>query len=378
MKRFLRACGGVLAAVVILGCHEQKNAASSGAPVASVPPPSGAPAESASTPALQRSLAAAASAGTASGAGPATLADSGRALFDGSRVGAGDAVPVPASYTALAYADPAQDPAGGRSGRAAALAAPTTTRAAARTSTLRRGEPPVPQDPALLKAAAESSGASARGASATLLDFAADQLAQRYAAVYPILSRAGWGAAPRRERPIPMTPMHVTVHHTDGRQTMSEAETIREVRSIQSFHMGPERGWDDIGYHFLIDGQGRVVEGRPAETLGAHVLGANENNIGIAMMGDFEKIQPTHAQVESLTRLVSYLAVKYKRDPAATGFLEPHRHFNSTDCPGKNMMKIFEDLRRQVDGETDQILARMKSAHPGEFEPVAVVRPVSA
>ena len=42
------------------------------------------------------------------------------------------------------------------------------------------------------------------------------------------------------------------------------------------------------------------------------------------------------------------------------------------------MMKIFEDLRRQVDGETDQILARMKSAHPGEFEPVAVVRPVSA
>jgi uncharacterized protein with LGFP repeats len=174
-----------------------------------------------------------------------------------------------------------------------------------------------------------------------------------------------------------MRATRVTVHHTDGRQTMTEAETAAEVRSIQRFHMGRERGWDDVGYHFLIDGAGRVVEGRPADTLGAHVMSANENNIGVALMGDFEKTHPTRAQVESLTRLVSYLAVKYKEDPSQRGFLQPHRHYGNTDCPGRNMMTIFEELRADVDGEARRILANQNAA-PGRFQPVAVVGNVDA
>jgi hypothetical protein len=257
-------------------------------------------------------------------------------------------------------------------------ASSATSAHSAELASRRRGEePPLPDDPAQLKTAADAAGAAARGAGKVLLGFAADQIAQGYATIYPILSRAGWHAVPRRGEPVPMHPTRVTIHHTDGRQTMTEADTIAEVRSIQRFHMGPERGWDDIGYHFLIDGAGRVVEGRPAETLGAHVLSANEDNIGIAMMGDFEKVHPTAAQVESLTRLVSYLAVKYKQDPSARGFVQPHRHYGNTDCPGRNMMSIFEKLRADIDGEARQILAR-QNAEPGRFQPVAVVEPVRA
>jgi nucleoid-associated protein YgaU len=232
---------------------------------------------------------------------------------------------------------------------------------------LRTSSPP---PPALGGAASfpRDSAADARGAGSVLAAFRTFEH-KMYDAAAPILSRAGWHAAPRRGSAVAMTPTRVTVHHTDGNQTMSEAATMAEVRSIQQYHM-EGHGWDDIGYHFLIDGQGRVVEGRPAQTMGAHVLGANENNIGIAMMGNFEKIQPTAAQLESLARLIAFLSIKYGKNPSTPGFVEPHRHFNDTDCPGANIVALLAPLRAMASGERTELLSRMQSGPPGRFVPV--------
>jgi N-acetylmuramoyl-L-alanine amidase len=279
-------------------------------------------------------------------------------FFDGRALAAaGFAAPGGAVYAggagaprpALAYADP---------------------QAARRPTDLRTAEPPLPDDARF----PAGSAAAARGAGKVLAAFDGFQH-RMYDAAAPILSRAGWRAVRRKGTPVAMTPTHVTVHHTEGAQTMTEAATAQEVRNIQHYHMvGRAREgkdvWDDIGYHFLIDGAGRVVEGRPAETLGAHAGGANSKNIGIAMMGNFMRIKPTAAQVESLTRLVSFLAVKYKQDPSRTGFLEPHRHYNNTDCPGANMMAILAALRQRIDAQTLELEARLKTAPKGEFVPV--------
>ena len=198
-----------------------------------------------------------------------------------------------------------------------------------------------------------------------------------FAEAAPILSRSGWHAAKRKGSAVAMHPTHVTVHHTEGPQTMTEAQTAAVVRNIQHYHMAGRAAegkdtWDDIGYHFLIDGSGRVAEGRPAETLGAHAGGANQDNIGISVMGDFNRQKPTAAQIESLTRLVSFLAIKYGQNPARNGFLEPHRHYDKTDCPGKNMMAILDSLRRSVDARTLEIIARLSDADKNEFVPVTV------
>jgi hypothetical protein len=179
-----------------------------------------------------------------------------------------------------------------------------------------------------------------------------------------------------------MTPTHVTVHHTEGHQTMSGDATAAAVRAIQQYHMvgraaEGKKTFNDIGYHFLIDGAGRVVEGVPAERLGTHALGANDDNIGVALMGNFNRIHPTERQVESLTRLVAFLALKYRQDPARSGFLEPHKHYLDpkthdvhTDCPGKNMMAIMGRLHELVDSETRNLASRVNAAPKGEFVPV--------
>ena len=41
-----------------------------------------------------------------------------------------------------------------------------------------------------------------------------------------------------------------------------------KMAECKSWHL--DRGWSDIGYHYLIDRDGTVTEGRPIEKSGAH------------------------------------------------------------------------------------------------------------
>lgn len=46
-----------------------------------------------------------------------------------------------------------------------------------------------------------------------------------------------------------------------------------------------EKGWDGIGYHFVIPLDGSVEPGRPLEEIGSHVQGHNRDTIGICLIG---------------------------------------------------------------------------------------------
>lgn len=223
--------------------------------------------------------------------------------------------------------------------------------------------------------------AGARGGSQVLLAFEAFQK-RFYDTVVPEFSRMAWGARGAKSAGVRQNPTRVTVHHTDGKQTFDEKDTLAAVKNIQEFHMGPQREWDDIAYHFLIDGAGRIVEGRHPDIMGAHVKGANENNIGIALLGDYNKDKPTPAQIESLRRLVSYLALKYRTDPRQKGFLEPHKHYNDTDCPGKNVVAILQQLGKDIDNDTIQLAGKLGQSDgtltANAFTPLAVTQPASS
>jgi len=52
-------------------------------------------------------------------------------------------------------------------------------------------------------------------------------------------------------------------------------------------------GWDDIGYNFLVGGDGNVYEGRGWDNQGAHVKGQNRASYGGAFIGDFTNELPT-------------------------------------------------------------------------------------
>jgi hypothetical protein len=235
------------------------------------------------------------------------------------------------------------------------------------------GEPPY-NGAALPKVAlpdADPSG-SVKGGGPVLAAFDAFQR-QAYAAVIPVFSRSAWGArAPKSQAPK-MNPSHVTVHHTAGHRESELKRSQRGMQNIQAFHQG-ERGWDDIGYHFVLDGEGRIFEGRHADVLGAHAGGANTDNIGISLMGDYDKDVVSEGQKTSLKRLISFLALRYRSDPSVAGFIQPHKHYSNTGCPGRNLLAFLDELRRGVVGETKTLLSGGKpNGASGSFVPLAVI-----
>ncbi len=95
-----------------------------------------------------------------------------------------------------------------------------------------------------------------------------------------------------------------------------------------------QRGFDCIGYHFVVRLDGTVEPGRPLEKVGAHCKGHNADSIGICYIGGLAKDAKTPkdtrtpAQREALRGLVAWLRRTF---PAAT--LHGHREFAAKACP---------------------------------------------
>jgi len=120
-----------------------------------------------------------------------------------------------------------------------------------------------------------------------------------------------------------------------------------------------QRGWDELGYHFVIDNgsggpNGRVEVGSRWESQkwGAHCKTAdNEYNnygIGICLVGDFTRASPTEAQLASLRKLVEYLVRAHNISPEdIVGHCDAPGV--TTECPGARLHShIYQRLRPEV------------------------------
>lgn len=95
-----------------------------------------------------------------------------------------------------------------------------------------------------------------------------------------------------------------------------------------------------IGYHFVVDIDGRIWTGRHLDEIGAHVAGQNANSIGICMVGGAERVgRYTQAQWDALAPLVRDL-VQFCQGPIVLG----HRDL-SPDTNGDGVVQEREWLK---------------------------------
>jgi N-acetylmuramoyl-L-alanine amidase len=66
--------------------------------------------------------------------------------------------------------------------------------------------------------------------------------------------------------------------------TATTLERELSVQEIRGWHV-IDRGWADIGYHFLIHQDGTIEKGRPIHKMGAHTFGNNFGSVGVAYCG---------------------------------------------------------------------------------------------
>lgn len=166
-------------------------------------------------------------------------------------------------------------------------------------------------------------------------------------APFAVVRRAQWEAAPPREPFTPHAPRYFTLHHTQAHYPKTYADSVAEIQFIQDFHKNG-RGWNDIGYHFLIDPFGAIFEGRPMNAVGAHVKYRNTGNIGISFMGNHHppvSHPVTPETVNSFTTVGRYLKVTYSVDRSS---FYAHRDIQDTDCPGDDLYARVEELRGRI------------------------------
>lgn len=108
-----------------------------------------------------------------------------------------------------------------------------------------------------------------------------------------------------------------------------------KTETIRAWHL--KRGWSDIGYHYVIELDGSICEGRPLERTGAHCKGHNTGSIGICYVGGVdEEMNPKDTRTdEQRSALHSLLFDLTDNFPKAT--VHGHNEFSSKACPSFNV-----------------------------------------
>lgn len=159
-----------------------------------------------------------------------------------------------------------------------------------------------------------------------------------------IFSRERWGARPPKAPLASAGPIReATIHHGGvvGGHRMTFAHGAATARSWQDFHMDA-RGWLDIGYTFLIDGRGRLYEGRPVGKLPAAVTGSNANSVAFNFMLDGDRWSLNWFERRTLKVLFEKGVPERGVPPLKTLWVRGHQEcpgHASNACPGKNIMR---------------------------------------
>jgi hypothetical protein len=168
----------------------------------------------------------------------------------------------------------------------------------------------------------------------------------------------------------------VFVHHTSV-SAAANAYTADEVKdriyAICAYHVNV-RGWDDIGYNYVIDRFGTIYEGRGGglDVQGAHTKGFNSYSAGVAFLGYYQDVPPSpeaqqafeslatwildvnHVDPLSTTTVVSLGSPKFEEGVSVTlPVIAGHRDTGVTACPGNANYALLPTYRQTVASDPD-------------------------
>lgn len=127
----------------------------------------------------------------------------------------------------------------------------------------------------------------------------------------------------------------LVLHHS----VIYHGNDLATMLAIQKLHR-TDRGWADIGYHYLVGRNGMIYEARPLNVRGVHVAGHNTGSVGVCLLGNFVNESLTEEQRVSTLLICQWLTLIL---PNMT-YLAGHREFNpETLCPGENLTPFLDE-----------------------------------
>lgn len=150
----------------------------------------------------------------------------------------------------------------------------------------------------------------------------------------------GVGTARDRLR-VPHRVQSITLHHTGSPQPLKRDSDPEEVlRNLYKWGV-EERNWWDVPYHYLIDLDGTIYEGRDEKYAGeTNTMYDPRGHFLISVMGNYNQQQVTNEQLQSIAELMAYAIKKYNLVVEDIGI---HQEFADTSCPGVYLKRFFDD-----------------------------------
>jgi hypothetical protein len=171
-----------------------------------------------------------------------------------------------------------------------------------------------------------------------------------------ILPRTVWNAAPS-SGPVRLHRLvRATIHHeASPRPATENRATTSVLRNLQVFSQ-TKRPWCDVPYHYFVDVDGRIYEGRDPKVAGdTNTAYDPAGHLLICALGNFEIQSPPKPQLDSIVHLVAWACDKYGMDPA---LISSHRDHALTACPGRYLFPFVAS--GFIEGE---VRNRIREAH---------------
>jgi hypothetical protein len=133
--------------------------------------------------------------------------------------------------------------------------------------------------------------------------------------------------------------VHCSATRPDWMAQWSFADRVKEIRR---WHL--EKKWSDIGYHWIIDRDGSVTEGRKEHVVGAHVANHNTGSIGICLIGGFGSSEndPFEKNYTSQQDLALRTLISEIKSRASIKRVRGHNEVAPKACPGFNVISWLD------------------------------------
>ncbi len=128
----------------------------------------------------------------------------------------------------------------------------------------------------------------------------------------------------------------IVFHHTASPKSMTPYEIYVDHKS---------RGWNGVGYHYLIRSNGVIYKTRPILAIPACVERRNTGSICIAWIGHYNKYDVSQSAFYAALELTEALLDHYGKLA-----IHAHRELAQTGCPGRYGYEAVKKIREIVKG----------------------------
>lgn len=152
-------------------------------------------------------------------------------------------------------------------------------------------------------------------------------------------SDSAGGAALRLRVPQHIT--SITLHHEgSAKPLLPSDDPVAGLRALQSWGER-DRDWWDVPYHYLIDLDGHVYEGRDWHYMGeTNTTYDPSGHLLISILGNYNLQEPTPAQRNAIADVMAWAVKKFD---VPLDSIKGHYQYAQTDCTGKKLRKYLED-----------------------------------